>query len=223
MIVAIDGPAGVGKSSVCKIIAEKCSLFYLNSGNFYRAITYKHLKLNRDPNDKDLTVETAKNIDMRIEKGILLVDGKDIEKQLHAPEIDLNSSRISVNPKIRLIVNDLLRKAAEGQNVICEGRDITTVVFPDADYKFYLDATAEVRANRRYQQDKKNVNYKNVLKEINERDEIDKNKPVGALKIAPNAIFIDTSYLTINEVCAKVLLAIKWQNNDTYGSGELNG
>jgi len=223
MIVAIDGPAGVGKSSVCKLVAEKCGLFYLNSGNFYRAITYKHLKLKRDPNDKELTVETAKNIDMRIEKGILLVDGVDVEKKLHSPEIDLNSSRISVNPKIRLIVNDLLRSASKGHDVICEGRDITTVVFPDADFKFYLDASPEVRAERRYQQDKKNVDYKKVLKEINERDQIDRNKPVGALKIAPNAIFIDTSYLTINQVCAKVLLAIKWQNNDIYGSGELNG
>ena len=209
MIVAIDGPAGVGKSSIARMIADKLGLYYLNSGNFYRGVTYRVLKQKLDPTNKELCIKAADEADFDVRDGHFYLDGEDVEAELHTPAIDLWASKISVIPEVRSIVNRNLHELTPRLSIIAEGRDMTTVVFPDAEHKFFFDAKPEVRAKRRFDQNPDAMPYDKVLSEINERDHIDRNKPVGGLKIAPDAIYIDTSYLTINEVCDKVVRAIK--------------
>ena len=209
MIVAIDGPAGVGKSSIARMIADKLGLYYLNSGNFYRGVTYRLLKQKLDPTDKELCIKAADEADFDVRDGHFYLDGEDVEAELHTPAIDLWASKISVIPEVRSIVNRNIHELTKKLSIIAEGRDMTTVVFPDAEHKFFFDAKPEVRAKRRFDQNPDAMPYDKVLSEINERDHIDRNKPVGGLKIAPDAIYIDTSYLTINEVCDKVVRAIK--------------
>ena len=209
MIVAIDGPAGVGKSSIARMVGQKLGLYYLNSGNFYRGVTYRILNLGLDPNDRDVCIKAADEALFDIRDGRFYLDGEDVEDRLHTPAIDLWASKISVIPEVRAIVNRNIHELTGRLSIIAEGRDMTTVVFPDAEYKFFFDARPEVRAKRRYDQNPSAMPYEQVLSEINERDHIDRNKPVGGLKIAPDALYIDTSYLTINEVCDKVVKAVK--------------
>ncbi len=209
MVIAIDGPAGVGKSSIAKLVAQELGMYYLNSGNFYRGATYRILNLGLDPSNSQDCVKATKDANFDVKEGHFYLDGEDVENRLHQPSIDLWSSKVSVNPEVRSIVNERIHDLTKKMDVIAEGRDMTTVVFPNADYKFFFDAKPEIRAKRRYEQNSGIMDYETILKEINERDEIDKNKPVGGLKIAPGAIYIDTSYLTINEVCDKVIGAVK--------------
>jgi len=209
MIVAIDGPAGVGKSSIARRVGDMLGLYYLNSGNFYRGVTYRVLGLGLDPNDRDACIKAADEAEFDVRDGHFYLDGKDVEDQLHTPAIDLWASKISVIPEVRAIVNRNIHELTQRLSIIAEGRDMTTVVFPDADFKFFFDAKPEVRAERRFRQHPEAMPYEQVLAEINERDHIDRNKPVGGLKIAPDALYIDTSYLTINEVCDKVVKAVK--------------
>ncbi|MCQ2397907.1 MAG: (d)CMP kinase [Sphaerochaetaceae bacterium] len=217
MVIAIDGPAGVGKSSLAKIIAGKLGFYYLNSGNFYRAITLKVLRSNIDPNDASEVEKLASKAVFEIINGRFFLDGNDVEDSLHTPEIDLNASKISVNPEVRKIVNERIFELTGKLDIIAEGRDMTTVVFPDADYKFFFDARPEIRAQRRFAQNPDAMPYEKVLAEINERDKIDKNKPVGGLKIAKDSLYIDTSDLTINQVCEKVLNTL---NGNTSSIGK---
>ncbi|MCF0261375.1 MAG: (d)CMP kinase [Sphaerochaetaceae bacterium] len=209
MIVAIDGPAGVGKSSIAKMLASKLNLYYLNSGNFYRGVTYRILAKKMDPSDPKQCIECAKQAQFDVRNGRFFLDGEDVEDLLHQPSIDLWSSKVSVVPEVRSIVNQAIYAITKKLDIIAEGRDMTTVVFPNAEYKFFFDAKPEVRAQRRFDQNQSDMEYEKVLAEINERDQIDRNKPVGGLKIASDAIYIDTSYLTINQVCEKVVNAIK--------------
>lgn len=209
MIVAIDGPAGVGKSSIAKMVSDELGMYYLNSGNFYRGVTYRILNLGLDPAKPDDCVKAAKGAQFDVKDGRFYLDGEDVEDKLHHPSIDIWSSKVSVNPQVRSIVNERIHDLTKRMDVVAEGRDMTTVVFPNAEHKFFFDALPEIRARRRYEQNPGVMDYDTILKEINERDAIDRNKPVGGLKIAPDAVYIDTSYLTINEVCEKVIKAVK--------------
>lgn len=204
MIVAIDGPAGVGKSTVAKMIADKYGYYYLNSGNFYRGITYKVLQEKIDPADNKAVEKVAENAVFDVKDSKFYLDGVMVEDRLHTKDIDLNSSRISVNPNVRAIVNKRIHELAGKLSIVAEGRDITTVVFPDAPCKFFFDAKPEIRAKRRFDEHPEQMPYEKVLAEIIERDEIDRNKPVGGLKLAEDAVYVDTSDLTISQVCDKV-------------------
>ncbi len=209
MIVAIDGPAGVGKSTIAKRIADAGGLYYVNSGNYYRAIALDHLQNGRDPYDEASLVTTAGEARISLQSGRLYLNGKDVEDLLHTDEIDRHVARISAVIPIRKIVNELLREAARHDDIIVEGRDITTVVFPDADLKFYFDASIEIRAKRRYKQQDTQLRLEEIEQEIEKRDLIDRTKAFGALKVSDDAYYIDTSYLTIDEVCEKVVQKIK--------------
>jgi len=208
MVVAIDGPAGVGKSSIAKMIADKCGFYYLNSGSFYRAYTYAHQKSGKDPFDNDGVLATAKETPLTVENGLICMNGTSVEDKLHTPEVDAVVAQVSANPHLRNHVDAQLRQIARDLDIVVEGRDMTTVVFPNAELKCYFDATPEVRAERRFKQHPGNQSYDSVLKQIIERDTIDRNKKFGALKIAEDALYIDTSHLTIGQVCEKVLSAI---------------
>ena len=131
MIVAIDGPAGVGKSSIARMVADKLGLYYLNSGNFYRGVTYKVLHSGIDPNDRELCIKTAREAVFDVKDGHFLLDGEDVEDELHTPAIDLWASKISVIPEVRAVVNENIHALTRKLDIIAEGRDMTTVVFPE--------------------------------------------------------------------------------------------
>lgn len=204
MIVAIDGPAGCGKSTVAKILAEKNGWYYLNTGSIYRAFTLSQINRGGDPLDKDSVLENAKNTKITVENGNICINGVDSESLLHTPEVDKYCSEVSTDPRLRDLVNDISRELTKGRDIITEGRDTTTVIFPNADYKFYFDASPLERAIRRFKE-QKGVDLPTVLNAIEKRDKNDKEKAYGALKIADDALYIDTTNLTIEEVCEKVL------------------
>lgn len=209
MVIAIDGPAGSGKSTIAREIARRLGFYFLNTGSFYRAYALNQLERNGDPHDSDSVLENAKKISLSIENGNICIDGRNVEDRLRTPEVDKYSSIVSVDPRLREYVNQQVRRIAKGMDIVTEGRDTTTVIFPDAEYKFYFDASPEVRAERRLKEHPDGPSYEEVLKAIVERDRNDMQKAVGALKKAETAIYIDTTYLTINQVCEKVEKAIE--------------
>lgn len=208
MIIAIDGPAGTGKSTIAKLIAEKLNITFLNSGSFYRGITLALLKDNVDLSDEKKVLDFADNLDLDYVNEHLILNGEDVDHLLHQDIVDANASQVSSIVELRHIVNKKLRKITETQSVVCEGRDITTVVFPMAEYKFYLDASIDVQAQRRFNQGVSQLSLEEIKEAIRKRDELDKNKKEGSLKIAEDATYIDTSDLTIDNVCEIILSKI---------------
>ncbi|MBI9100817.1 MAG: (d)CMP kinase [Spirochaetales bacterium] len=201
MIVALDGPAGVGKSTIVGMISERMGFFNLNSGRFYRGITYKALKEGVKIDDPEGLTRIAESIDFTVTDGTLMIDGIPAGKHLHSDMVDKSVAQVSAIVPVRHIVNKHLRRIGGSIDVIVEGRDITTVVFPDAECKIYLDASIEARAKRRFNQGTSNQTLEELFESIRTRDEIDKNKIEGSLQIAQDAIYFDTSDLTISEVC----------------------
>ncbi|QEN03211.1 30S ribosomal protein S1 [Thiospirochaeta perfilievii] len=217
MVVAIDGPAGVGKSSIAEMIAKELNYFHLNSGNFYRAITFKVIEESIDPDDDVKIIALAKSLKVEIKNENFFVNNVNIDDELHSSDVDKLVGKISSIVEIRNIVNNMIRKIGDTLDLVIEGRDITTVVFPDAEAKFYFDADAKVRAKRRFDQGLSDLSLEEITQSILERDEIDRNKGVGSLKISNSAEYIDTTYLTIGGVCAKVFTKI----NELIGTGRI--
>ncbi len=208
MVVAIDGPAGSGKSTVARIVADRLSITFLNSGSFYRGITLALLRAGIDITQEQLVIEFAKKLKLEYVNSRLVLDGEDVEDLLHSDQVDAYAAQVSAIVPLRHIVNDKIRQITASLSIVCEGRDMTTVVFPDAEYKFYLDASIDVQAQRRFNQGVSNLSLEEVKAAIIKRDEIDRNKAEGALKIATDAVYIDTSDLTIEEVCEIIISKI---------------
>ena len=206
-IVAIDGPAGSGKGTVAKILAQECNLTYIDTGAMYRAIAYASLQNNIDISEEEKIVELAKNSKIDFIDGKTYLNGKDISKEIRTMEVTRIVSPISSIVKLREILVDMQREMAGNLDVIMEGRDITTVVFPNATYKFYLDATLDERANRRYKENKEKgmeVTLDEIKENISKRDYNDMHKEVGSLTRTEDAIYIDSTNLTIDEVVEKM-------------------
>lgn len=210
-IVAIDGPAGTGKGTITKLIAKELGLVNIDTGATYRCVTLYTIKNNIDADDKEKIIAALNDIkiDMINENGDqkILLNGEDVSKQIRNEEVSMKSAKISCIKEVRKKMVEVQRNLAKGKDVIMEGRDITTVVFPNADVKIYMDADENERAKRRFlelQEKGDTVTYEDVLKNIKARDKNDKEKEVGALKIAEDAIYLDTTNLSIEEVKEKV-------------------
>jgi cytidylate kinase len=210
MVVAIDGPAGSGKSTMARMLSRQFDLgggrrfIYINSGNLYRAVTLACLRRGVDALEGGAVVDAARSVSLDCVSGAALLDGEDVSALLHNDEIDALVSRVSANIPVRHIINDMIKRVAESNDIIVEGRDMTTVVFPDAQARFYLDARDVSRAERRFAQGVSNLSVEEIRLAIEKRDSLDKNKPEGSLKLADGVVYIDTSYLTINQVYEKL-------------------
>lgn len=215
-IVGIDGPAGSGKGTVTKQIANKLGLVNIDTGSTYRCVALEVLNRNISLEDKEKIIEVAKDIKIDIKStpsgDIVYLNGKDVTKEIRSKEVTKIVSPVSSIKEVRYVMVDLQRKLAEGKNIIMEGRDICTYVFPNADVKIYLDASIEERAKRRYKENQeKNIDmtYEEVYENIRKRDENDKAKEIGALKLAEDSIIVDTTNLSINQVVEKIIEIIK--------------
>lgn len=211
MVIAIDGPAGTGKSTVAKYVARSLGFLYVNSGALYRAITWRILQDAEDPDKTEDIVAAARDFSVHVEAGMVCVEGISDESVLYNHRVNRWVSRHSSEPEVRECVNNRLREISEQRNVVVEGRDITTVVFPDAKVKIYLDADVETRALRRYEQKLTDETLDDIRNSIKARDEGDRAKEAGALRRAPDAAYVDTSHLTIDDVCETVLDTIQRQ------------
>jgi cytidylate kinase len=204
MIVAIDGPAGSGKSTIARMVAEGLGFTYVNSGNIYRAMTLRALRSSIDPADADAVLASSKAARIEYRGGRLFLDGVDVDSELHSAPVDALVAQLSAIPPLRDVVNAHVVRIAGASDAVVEGRDMTTVVFPEADAKFFLDASADARAKRRFDQGLSSRTLEEIRGNIEMRDVIDRSKSVGALKIAPDAVYLDSSHLTIQEVYDKV-------------------
>lgn len=205
MIIAMDGPAGTGKSTIASLIAKKLNITYLNSGSFYRALTLALNNENINIDDNLAVIEFCKKQKLEYKNSHLILNGKDVESMLHDDKVSAKVAVVSSNVDVRHLVNDRMREITNSLDIVCEGRDMTTVVFPNADYKFYLDASIDVQAQRRLDQGVSDLSLEEIKQAIIKRDEMDRNKKEGALKQAPDAFYIDTSTLTIDNVCEIIL------------------
>ena len=215
-IVGIDGPAGSGKGTITKKIANKLGLINIDTGSTYRCVAKEVLNRNIDIEDKETIIEVAKNINIEIKTSEdgdkVFLNGKDVSLDIRSKEVTAIVSKVSSIKEVRFAMVRLQRKMAEGKNVIMEGRDICTYVFPNADVKIYLDASIEERAKRRFKENQEKgieMTYEEVYESIKNRDENDKTKEIGALKKAEDSIVVDTTSLTIDEVVEKVISIIK--------------
>ena len=208
MIVAIDGPAGAGKSTIASSLALKTGFFYLNTGNFYRALTLALIQNDIDINNTDSVIEEADKHKIDIIDKRVHLDGKDVEEKLHSDKVDSLVAQVSTIREVRNKINSQLHRVSQNQDIIAEGRDMTTVVFTDAEVKIYLDASIDKRAKRRLDQGVSEKSLEEIKSGINDRDKIDHNKEFGKLKISDDAIYLNSSDLTIDEVCEKVMSEI---------------
>ena len=212
MVVAIDGPCGSGKGTIASVLAEKLNLVNIDTGATYRSLALKTLENNIDIKDEEKIIELSKNLNVEFKDKKVYLDGKDVSKKIREKVVTQIVSPISSIVEVRKNMEELQRKMANTNDVILEGRDITTVVFPNAEYKFYLDATLEERVNRRIKQNKEmniDMSEEEIRKSISDRDYNDMHKPVGALKRTDEQIYIDSTNMTIDEVVEKMINIIK--------------
>lgn len=224
-IITIDGPAGAGKSTVSKILAKKLGYIYLDTGALYRGVAYKAIKLKISSDDvfklSDLcsdTKITLRNMDSQMR---VYVDGEDVEEKIRTEEVGMAASKISAFAVVRKKLLDLQREAGMNGGIVAEGRDMGSVVFPHADYKFYLDASTGERINRRHRElllKGISTEHELIQKDMLARDEQDKKREIAPLKTPDGAIMIYSDNLSIQEVVDKIISHV--DNNQVFKSRE---
>jgi len=217
MIIAIDGPAGSGKSTIAKLIAEDLELVYLDTGAMYRLVTLNALN-DGILGNLDKIIKMLDNLNIDIKENGFYLDDIDVSEEIRKPVVSENVSDIAAIREVREKMVDLQRKFSESKNVILDGRDIGTVVFPNADVKIFLVADAKERANRRYKElvaKGENVRIEEIYENILKRDEIDSTRKESPLKKADNAIEVDTTSKNIEEVKNEILNIVRKKINNT--------
>lgn len=208
--IAIDGPAGAGKSTVAKLLSEKLNLIYLDTGAMYRSVAYAAKMKGVSCSDDEALSVIFENFDLKFADGgkTVILNGEDISKEIRTPEIDVLVGGAAVNPFVRRHLVQMQREIAKGTDVVMEGRDIGTVVLKDSPYKFYLDASVEERARRRYEQNLQrgmDSDLEAIKADIIRRDTLDSTRETDPLTKADDAIYIDSSDITIEQATELII------------------
>ncbi|AET66823.1 cytidylate kinase [Desulfosporosinus orientis DSM 765] len=209
--IALDGPAGAGKSTIAKIVAQQLHLFYVDTGAMYRAIAYKALSSGAPIDDEAKVSQIAKNTEVVLdhsEEQRVWCDGRDVTQEIRSLEVSRAVSVVAAYPEVRKRLVELQRLEAERGGVVMDGRDIGTYVLPEADFKIFLTATHEERAKRRWLELRragKDVSLEEVARDMAERDRVDMERAISPLKPAQDAIIMDTTGLSIQELVAKIV------------------
>lgn len=220
-VVAMDGPAGTGKGTITKLVSQELGLINVDTGAIYRSIALETLNRGFNPQENqqeiiDLVDEVKIEIENKKGEQTILLNGTDVTDEIRTPRVTNFVSQTSSIVEVRLKVTEIERSFAKENDIIMEGRDIGTYVFPNADVKIYLDASPEERAKRRFLQNKEqgvHTPYEQLLEEINRRDYNDKHKEIGSLKVAEDAIVIDSTTMSIEEVKNRVIEIINQAKN----------
>lgn len=218
--IAIDGPAGAGKSSIAKEAAKQLGFIYVDTGALYRTVAFNAIRKGADLNDPDAVVRTLTGTDISLafENGSqkVLLNGEDVSSKIRTEEISAGASKVSAIPKVREFLFDLQKSIAANNNCLMDGRDIGTVVLPNADLKVFLTATPEERARRRYQQNLDrgmDADYDKILEEVNQRDYQDTHRDIAPLRRADDAVLLDTTELNFDEVVDQLLKLVEERRN----------
>ena len=222
--IAIDGPAGAGKSTVAKMTAEKLGYIYIDTGAMYRAVTLSALMNNIDTNDSEQLTKLAENIDLamsvdKYKKTRVLLNGVDVSEQIRSTYVSRNVAQVSQVPGVRRRLVHLQREMGAAGKVVMEGRDIGANVLPDAEFKFFLTASAQERAKRRYTElinKGSDITLAEVLTDIMRRDDIDAHRSVDPLKPACDAEFIDSTDMTIEQVVDLITCRVSGRLNQCF-------
>lgn len=217
LILAVDGPSGTGKSTMCRALAKKLDAKYVDTGAMYRVATLAVLRAGVDPADTDAVIEATADLPLEVsddpDSTAVLFAGEDVAREIRGPEATQHVSAVSAIPQVRVNLVELQRKLArEAGRAIVEGRDIGTVVLPDAPAKVYMTASAEVRAKRRFDQDVaagRDVDFDAVLADVKRRDEADSSRKTSPLRPADDAEIVDTSEMTPDEVLAALTAVVE--------------
>jgi len=208
MVVAIDGPAGSGKSTIARLVAQKLGAVYLDTGALYRALTLKVLGNAISLNDTHKIIGVARGLKVDFKPGKVFLDSEDVSLKIREPRVDQNISAVARIPQVRKILVEFQRRIGNTSVCVAEGRDTTTVVFPDAVLKVYLDADFNTRVRRRkkdFDQKGISVDTDNLKSDLFRRDTADTERKVGALKQAEDAVYLDTTDMTIEQVVDRVV------------------
>lgn len=217
MVIAMDGPAGVGKSTVGGLVARKLGYHFINTGEMYRALTWKALELGLDLANHEAVLELARRLRWEFrptDEGTLKtsIDGEGVTAQIRDERVSANSSLVAANPGVRKFMCRLQRRLGSDGGIVMEGRDITTNVFPDAELKIYLDASVDERADRRYRQLRaagQPADRDKIKAAIAQRDLNDIKRKINPLTQAPDAIVIDSTKLSLHQVAQKILRIVR--------------
>jgi cytidylate kinase len=228
LIIAIDGPAGSGKSSTAKALAKRLKIPYIDTGAMYRAVTLKAMQGGVSFAEKKRLVAIARNSKIELkgndpEKQKVFLDGKEVTRRIRLPELTKNVFHLAQLPGVRREMVKKQRRMGRLHGAVMEGRDIGTVVFPKAGLKLYFEATPAIRARRRYKElrrDGVRVDFKTVMKDIQKRDKTDRERKNSPLRCAADAVLIDTSSLTIAETVDKILATIRSNSLGSFKLGE---
>ena len=215
-IITVDGPAGAGKSTISRLLAKKMNLVYLDTGAMYRAVALQAKRMNIPFTNGRALYEMCENINIHFKEdggnSAICIDDEDVSVEIRRPEMDMLSSSVSAVMEVRKAMTALQRKIGKNGGLVAEGRDMGTAVFPEADFKFFITATPEIRARRRYTERKErneDVKREDVEADIRKRDEQDQSRKLAPLKPAEDAVMIDTSEMGIEQVLEKILDSVK--------------
>ena len=212
MIIAIDGPSGAGKGTIARTLAQELGYDHIDTGAMYRAVAWKAVQEGIPLDDEDAIAEHARRSEIVVEGGVVMIDGRDITRAIRTPEIDSAASAVARLAQVREVLVAQQRELSTGGDIVMEGRDIGTVVFPDADVKIYLDASEEERARRRVTDTAHTsslVGHAAVAEAIKARDTADSTRTASPLMMAPDAIRIDTTSMAVMEVVDRVLAIVR--------------